>query len=100
MKCNVYVQYFGFLEIRRITGSEKTITKVIKDKKLKWFGHVRQKTKDSWVHQAYKQDFPHPRSRGRPLKRWVDHIKKDTLHRSRWRQNRLKSTRGRHDLSN
>ena len=27
-------------EIRRIIGSEKTITEVIKDKRLKWFSHV------------------------------------------------------------
>ena len=98
-------------KIRRITGSEKTITEVIKDKRLKWFGHVGRKTKDSWVNQAYKQDFPNPRPRERPPKRWVDLIKKDTgppiltaegnaQHRSRWRQNRLRSSRGRHNLSN
>ena len=98
-------------EIRRITGSEKTIIEVIKDKRLKWFGHVCRKTNDSRVHQAYKQDFPHPRPRRRPPKRWVDLIIKDTglpiltvernaQHRSRWRQNRLRSARGRYDLSN
>ena len=98
-------------EIRRITGSEKTIIEVIKDKRLKWFGHVCRKTNDSRVHQAYKQDFPHPRPRRRPPKRWVDLIKKDTglpiltaernaQHRSRWRHNRLRSARDRHDLSN
>ena len=41
-------------KIRRITGSEKTITEVIKNKILKCFGQVRRKTNDSWVHQAYK----------------------------------------------
>ena len=98
-------------EIRRFTGSEKTIIEVIKDKRLKWFGHVCRKTNNSWVYQAYKQDFPHPRPRRRPPKRWVDLIKKDTglpiltaeknaQHRSRWRHNRLRSTRDRHDLSN
>ena len=98
-------------EIRRINGSEKTIIEVIKDKRLKWFAHVRRKANEFWVHQAYNQDFPHPRPRVRPPKRWVDLIKKDTglpiltaegnaQHRSRWRQNRLKSSRGRHDLSN
>ena len=62
-------------EIRRITGSEKTI---IQEKQLKWFGHVCRKETDSWVLQAYKQDFPHRRPRGRPPKRWVDLIRKDT----------------------
>ena len=65
-------------DIRRITGSEKTITEAINDKRLKWFGHVCRKANGSLVHQAYKQDFPHPRPRGRPPKRWVDLIKKDT----------------------
>ena len=56
-------------EIRRITGSQKNIIEVIKDKRLKWFGHVCPKTNDSWVHQAYKQDFPNPEPRGRPPQR-------------------------------
>ena len=51
-------------EIRRITGSEKTIIEMIKEKRLKWFGHVCRKETDSWVVQAYKQDFPHRRPRG------------------------------------
>ena len=91
-------------------GSEKTILDVIKDKRLKWFGHVCRKPNDSWVYQSYKQDFPHPRPRGRPPRRWVDIIKRDTglpilttesnaQQRSRWRQNRLRSARGWHDLS-
>ena len=84
---------------------------VMKDKRLKWFGHVCRKPNDSWVYQSYKKDFPHPRPRGRPPKRWLDFIKRDTglpiltaernsQQRSRWRKNRLRSARGRHDLSN
>ena len=98
-------------EIRRINGSEKTIIEVIKDKRLKRFAHVCRKTNNSSVHQAYNQDFPHPRPKGRTPKRWVDLNKKDTglpiftakgnaQHRSRWTQNRLRSSRGQHDLSN
>ena len=98
-------------EIRRISGFEKTILDVIKDKRLKRFGYVCQKPNDSWVYQSYKQDFPHPRQRGRPPKRWIDLIKRDTglpiltaerntYCRNRWRQNRLRNARGRHDLGN
>ena len=98
-------------EIRRISSSGKTIIEVIKDKRLKCFGQLCRKTNDSWVHQAYKQDFTHPRPRRKTPKRWVDLIKKHTglpiltaernaEHRSRWRQNRLRSATGRHDLSN
>ena len=98
-------------EIRRISGSEKTILDVIKDKRLKWFGHVCRKPNDSWVYQSCKQDFSHSRPRGRPPKRWTDLIKRNTSlpiltaernaqQRRRWRQNRLRSAKGRHDLSN
>ena len=98
-------------EIRRITGSEKTIIEMIKEKRLKWFGHVCRKETDSWVLQAYKNDFNHRRPRGRPPKRWVDLIRKDTglpiltaernaQHRRGWRQSRRRCARGRHDLSN
>ena len=98
-------------EIRRITGSEKTIIEMIKEKRLKWFGHVCRKETDSWVLQAYNQDFPHRRPRGRPPKRWVDLIRKDTglplltaernaQHRIGWRQSHRRCARGRHDLSN
>ena len=84
---------------------------MIKEKRLKWFGHVCRKETDSWVLQAYKQDFPHRRPRERPPKRWVDLIRKDTglpiltaernaQHRRGWRQSRQRCARGRHDLSN
>ena len=98
-------------EIRKSTASEKTILEIIRDKRLKWFGHVCRKTTDSWVYQAYKQDFPHSRSRGRPPKRWIDLIKDDTglpiltaerntQERSRWRHSRHRlRARGHHDLS-
>ena len=73
--------------------------------------HVCRKETDSWMFQAYKQDFLHRRPRGRPPKRWVDLIRKDTglpiltaernaQHRRGWRQSRRRCARGRHDLSN
>ena len=69
------------------------------------------KTKRFLGISVLKQDFPHPRPKGRPPKRWLDFIKRDTglpilaaersaQQRSRWRKNRLRSARGRHDLSN
>ena len=66
------------IEIRITTGTEKTIVDVRQDKRLKCFGHVCRKPIDSWVYQAYKQDFPHTRSRERPPKRWANLTKKDT----------------------
>ena len=40
----------------RISGSEKTILDAIKDKRLKWFGHVCRKLNDSWVYISLIQD--------------------------------------------
>ena len=66
------------VDIRRMTQSEKTIVEVIKIKRLKWFGHVCRKPNTSLVYQSFKQDFPNKRPRGRPPKRWSDHIRDDT----------------------
>ena len=64
--------------IRKSTNTEQTITDLIRIRRLKWFGHVCRKPSTSLVYQSYKQDFPQPRPRGRPPKRWIDHIRKDT----------------------
>ena len=66
------------VDIKRMTQSEKTIVEVIKIKRLKWFGHVCRKPNTSLVYQSFKQDFPNKRPKGRPQKRWSDHIRDDT----------------------
>ena len=91
--------------IRKTTNSEYSITDMIRTKRLKWFGHVCRKPTTSLVYQSYKQDFPQPRPRGRPPKRWSDHIKKDTKlplltaernakNRSKWAESCRRGARG------
>ena len=53
------------IEIRRPTTSVETIVDVIQEKRLKRFLHVCRKPINTLVYQAYKQDFPHLKLRGR-----------------------------------
>ena len=64
--------------VRAVTTVTTTITDIITKKRLKWFGHVTRRPPESYVARAYRQDFPNPRSRGRPPKRWSSHIREDT----------------------
>ncbi len=91
--------------IRKSTNAEQTITDLIRTRRLKWFGHVCRKPSTSFVYQSYKQDFPQPRPRGRPPKRWTDHIRKDTKlpiltaegnakDRSKWAESCRRGVRG------
>ena len=42
------------------------------------FGHVAQKLSNSYVVRAYHLDFPSPRLRGCPPKKWYTQIREDT----------------------
>ena len=64
--------------IRKALGMPNSITEVIKRKRLKWFGHISRRSPNSYVSLALRQDFPNPRPRGRPPKKWTDQIRKDT----------------------
>ena len=64
--------------IRKALGMPNSITEVIKRKRLKWFGHISRRPPNSYVSLALRQDFPNPRPRGRPPKKWTDQIRKDT----------------------
>ena len=64
--------------VRAVTTVTTTIPDIITKKRLKWFGHVTRRLPESYVARAYRQDFPKPRSRGRPPKRWSSHIREDT----------------------
>ena len=66
------------VDIRRTLEVEKSITDVIKERRLRWFGHVCRNPVSSMVYQAYKQDFNNTRPCGRPPKRWKDMIRQDT----------------------
>ena len=52
-----------------------TITLVVKQKRLRWLGHVTRRSPERHVKQAYRRDFPNPRLRGRPPKRWIHQVR-------------------------
>ena len=64
--------------VRTALQMNTTITDTIKTKRLKWFGHVARRPVDSYVARAYHLDFPNPRPRGRPPKKWCTQIREDT----------------------
>ena len=99
------------IEIRRTTVAEKTIVDIIPEERLKSFFHLCRRPINSWIYQAYEQDFPNSRPTGRPPKRCIVLVKKDmglpiltakrnTYKRNWWRQNCLRRARGQHDLCN
>ena len=65
-------------DIREQLGAMPTITEVIRERRLRWFGHVMRRPEDSILNIAYRGDFVVPRPRGRPPKRWKDQISMDT----------------------
>jgi hypothetical protein len=65
-------------DIRQQLGVKSTITEVIRERRLKWFGHVMRRPEDSILGVSYRRDFTAPRPRGRPPKRWKDQIFLDT----------------------
>ena len=65
-------QFYKRLNMKNI------ITDVIKNKCLRWFGHITRRPNSSMVSKAYHDDFKNPRPRGRPPKRWAAQIREDT----------------------
>jgi hypothetical protein len=64
--------------IRAALNVSSTISDVIKQKRLRWFGHITRRPPESYITQAYRQDFRNPRLKGRPPKRWADQVRADT----------------------
>ena len=64
-------------EIRRRLGVKKPILELIKQKRLKWFGHVVRRHNTGYVNKSYVQDFAKKRPPGRPKKRWRDQVRAD-----------------------
>ena len=64
--------------VRKGLKCETTIVQEIQKRRLRWFGHVVRKPHENFVSRAYRQDFPNPRPRDRPAKRWIDQVREDT----------------------
>ena len=52
---------------------KNTITEVVKQKRLRWFGHP-----ESYVAKGYREDISNPRPRGRPPKKWITQVREAT----------------------
>lgn len=62
-------------EIRR-AGLVK-ITEVIRESRLRWYGHVLRKDDEEVVKRAWEEPVRGRRSRGRQRIRWRDKVKED-----------------------
>ena len=97
--------------IRKALQLKNTITEVVKQKRLRWFGHVTRRPPESYVAKAYREDFSNPKPRDRPPKKWITQVREDTglpiatterraSDRGDWRTvSRLERARGRRVLS-
>ena len=63
--------------IRKSLNVTETIEEVIIKRQLRWFGHVARSR--DMINSSYKLDFKNPRPRGRPLKRWADGIRENSV---------------------
>ena len=66
------------VKIREELAIHQTITQFIKEKRLRWFGHVVRRPGGNYVLEAFKGTFDNTRHKGRPPKRWADQIREDT----------------------
>jgi hypothetical protein len=62
--------------LREITNVENII-EVIRNHRLKWYGHVNRMPDTCWIKQCMNIDVEGKRERGRPAKRWMDVVKED-----------------------
>ena len=71
----------------------------IKEKRLKWYGHVRIMKEEHIMRRMLDVDIPRKRRRGRPNLRWKDACKRDmtlaglkednATNRAEWRKKRI-----------
>ena len=88
-------------EIRRRAGVMK-ITEVIRESRLRWFGHVLRMDDEEGVKKALEEPVRGRRSRGRQRIRWRDKVKddmerkglveEDAFDRNHWRRHIKKLT--------
>ena len=66
------------IKIREDLKITQTITQYIKEKRVRWFGHIARRPSGNYVAEAFKGTFTSKRLKGRPPKRWTDQIREDT----------------------
>jgi hypothetical protein len=68
------LEHISNQEIRTRMNAEKSIIDRIKNKGLKWFGHVLRMEEERWPKQLYHWKPPGKRKRGRPRKSWREEM--------------------------
>ena len=63
-------------------------SKKIKEKRLKWYDHVRRMKEEHIVRRMLDVDIPGKRRRGRPNLRWKDACKRDIRQTRGWKRTR------------
>ena len=53
------------------------VTKKMREKRLKWYGHVRSREEEHVLRRMLDTPVPGKRRRGRPNTRWKDSCKRD-----------------------
>jgi len=50
---------------------------VLKQNRLRWYGHVLRKEDDDWVKNCMEYEVEGPEPRGRPKRTWIEVVEKD-----------------------
>jgi len=50
---------------------------VLKQNRLRWYGHVLRKEDDDWVKNCMEYEVEGPKPRGRPKRTWIEVVEKD-----------------------
>lgn len=74
----------------------KSVSDVVRNGRLRWFGHVERKSNDDWVKKSYKMEVAGKVGRGRRRKTWLERVNmdmkelglrvEDTSDRNKWRR--------------
>jgi hypothetical protein len=88
----LYIVYFTIREVMEV---RKNILEVIKEKRLRWFGHVKRMPGNRLPLKVLEWEPEGTRRRERPKERWIDGVRRsmtnhglteeDTRDRGRWR---------------
>ena len=55
----------------------KSILDVMRERRLRWFGHVERRDRDSWLQKVRRMEVAGKARRGRPRKTWEQVISDD-----------------------
>ena len=75
--CGVKAEESPPCEVLRARLGIGSILEVLRQRRLRWFGHVERSTKESWLQKVRKLEIPGQVKRGRPRKTWEQVLNND-----------------------